>query len=114
MIGAGKLDRRIVIERETTSPNAFNEPAGGWSTLLTLWARRQDTSDVTKTEVLGADQIGAFRLSYFTIRSSVAAKGIMPKDRIAHDGRIWNIKGIKETQEGRNRYLQLAAVTGID
>ncbi len=110
MPATGRLDRRIVIERFTTSTNEFNEPVEAWVTFTSVWARRRDGSDVVKTEILGAEQVGAYLLTHFTIRSSAQAKTVTPKDQINYDGHIWNIKGTKETAEGRNRFIEITAV----
>lgn len=110
MSGAGKLDRRIVIERFTSTPNEFNEPVEAWTTFITVWAQRKDSSDVVKTEILGAEQVGSYLYSHFVIRSSVNAKTVTPADRINYDGHLWNIKGTKETSEGRNRFIEISAV----
>lgn len=110
MPGAGKLDRRITIERFTSTPNEFNEPVEAWVPFITVWAQRNDTSDLVKTEMLGAEQVGSFILSHFVIRSSQYAKTVSPIDRINYDGHIWNIKGTKETVEGRNRFIEITAV----
>lgn len=107
MPGAGALDRRITIERLNSAPNGFNEPVGTWSCFTTIWAQRKDVSDGEK---LAAGQVGSYRMSRFVIRSSSVAKAITPLDRIAHDGKVWNILGIKETDEGRNRFIELTAV----
>ncbi|NOV15879.1 head-tail adaptor protein [Ensifer adhaerens] len=110
MPGAGELDRRITIERLTKTVDEFNSPVEVWSAFITVWARRKDGSDLVKTEVLGAEQVGSFLLSHFVIRSSSAAKTVTPTDRINYDGHIWNIKGTKETSEGRNRFIEISAV----
>lgn len=110
MPATGRLDRRIKIERFATTNNEFNEPVEVWGTFVTVWARRRDGSDVVKTEILGAEQVGAYLLTHFTIRSSVQAKTITPSDRINYDGHLWNIKGTKEAAEGRNRFIEITAV----
>lgn len=110
MVGAGKLDRRITIERFTPTRNEFNEPVETWATLATVWAQRKDSSDVVKTELLGAEQMGAYLLTHFVVRSSSVTKTVTPVDRINYDGHTWNIKGTKETAEGRNRFIEITAV----
>lgn len=112
MPGAGELDRRIKIERSTQTVDEFNSPVEVWATFITVWARRKDGSDLVKTELLGAEQVGSFLLSHFVIRSSSQAKTVTPTDRINYDGHIWNIKGTKETSEGRNRFIEISAVRG--
>lgn len=110
MPATGKLDRRITIERFTITTNDFNEEVQVWAPFVTVWARRRDGSDVVKTEILGAEQVGAYLLTHFTIRSSAQAKTVTPTDRISYDGRLWNIKGTKESAEGRNRFIEITAV----
>lgn len=104
------LDRMITIERFTTTKNEFNEDIESWSIFVKVSAQRSDTSDLVKTEVLGAEQVGSFLLSHFVIRSTRRTKTVSPIDRIAYDGHTWNIKGTKETTEGRNRFIEITAV----
>lgn len=110
-MAAGKLDRRIVIERATTTFDAFNSPVETWAPLLTVWAERKDVSDAEK---VSAGQVSSMLMSRFVIRSSVAAKGVTPKDRVSYDGAVWNIFGIKETPHGRNRFLEITAGRNLD
>jgi SPP1 family predicted phage head-tail adaptor len=110
-MSAGNLDRRIVIERSTSTPNAFNEPVETWAPLITVWAERKDVSDAEK---MSAGQISSMLMSRFVIRSSAAAKGVKPSDRISYDGAIWSIFGVKETQDGRNRFIEITAGRSLD
>lgn len=108
MPGAGDLDRRIAIERfSATKDEDFNEDVQSWSTLITVWAGRKDVSD---GERFAAGQVGASLMSRFIIRSSTVAKTVTPKDRLNYDGDIWNIHGVKETADGRNRFIEITAV----
>ncbi|MBY3257068.1 phage head closure protein [Rhizobium laguerreae] len=107
----GKLDRRITIERMTgTAKNEFNEDVQIWTPLTTVWARRRDASDGERE---AAGQIGATLMSRFVIRSTAVSKAVTPVDRISYRG-IWNIQGIKETEEGRNRFLEITAIKDAD
>lgn len=112
MPGAGKLDRRVVIERAVTVRNEFGEaePAG-WSTYAERWAERKDVSD---GERAAAGQVGAFLQSRFVVRSDSVTRTCTPKDRLQHDGGTWSIFGIKETTEGRFRFLEITASREID
>ena len=110
-MAAGNLDRRVVIERATYSPNAFNEPVPAWSTYATLWAGRKDVSDGEK---MAAGQVGAFLQSRFVVRFSTTTKAIRPTDRLVYDGGYWNITGIKETADGRNRFLEITCARDMD
>lgn len=111
MPGAGKLDRRITIERFTSTRNDFNELIETWATLATVWAQRKDVSDGEK---FAAGQVGSSLRSRFVIRSSSVTKTVTPVDRISYDGALWNIHGLKESAEGRNRFIEITAVRNAD
>jgi SPP1 family predicted phage head-tail adaptor len=103
---AGELDRKVVIQRATSTPNAYNEPELSWSDHLSVWAKRTDVSDGEK---FAAGQVGSFLMTRFVIRSSEAARGIRASDRLSHEGKTYNIHGIKETQDGRFKFLEITA-----
>lgn len=108
----GSLDRRIVIERETVQArNAMNELVTVWSTLATVSARKRDFSDGEARE---AGQVASHLTSRFVIRNAGPAASITPKDRINYAGSLWNITGVRETAEGRDRFLEITAVRGTD
>ena len=106
MSQAGRLSRRIVIQRSIDLPNAYNELELGWGQLTEVWAQRMDVSD---RERLSAGQVNAALTSRFRIRSSSITRGVTALDRIIHDGGIWEITGVKETLEGRKRFLEITA-----
>jgi len=105
-MGAGDLDRIIVIQRATTEPDELNSPVLTWSDFLTAAAKRVDVADGEK---FAAGGIGGFLTARFTIRSHDLARGILPSDRLLHEGREWNIVGMKETADGRFRFLEITA-----
>lgn len=111
MTSAQDLDRSITIQRHVTQPNEFNEPVGQWVDLLTVRASRRDASD---GERFAAGQVGAFLQTRFVVRSTVHTRSVQPSDRIRHDGRIWNLLGAKERDEGRRRFLEFTASTDAD
>lgn len=109
-MAAGGLDRRIVIERATVTHNALNEQVEAWDTYASVWAKKTDVSDGERN---AAGQVGAFLVSRFVIRSSTTTRAIKPSDRIRFQG-LWSIQGVKETQRGRNRFLEITAVKDAD
>lgn len=112
MKGAGKLDRRVTIERVVDGQlNGFGEPGETWSNYVTVWASRQDVSDGEKA---GAGQRDSALVSRFVIRSNSQTKTITTVDRLVYDGFTWNILGAKETAHGRNRYIELTASRDSD
>lgn len=110
---AGKLDRKIVIQRYTGgSVDAFGEnTSGSWGTFITVSASRKDVSD---SEKVSAGQVNAVRMSRFVIRSSANSRTVTPVDRVSYDSKIWDIHGIKETNEGRMKYLELTVMAQAD
>lgn len=109
--GAGQLDRRITIQRFTATQDAFGGDVETWVDLKTVSAKRMDLSD---SERLAADQVNATQMSRFVVRSSAITRDVTPKDRINHDGGSWDIHGIKETREGRKRFLEITAARQAD
>jgi SPP1 family predicted phage head-tail adaptor len=92
--GIGKLDRRITIEEEVVTNNAFNEPAiSSWSTVATTWCRVEEiASQGSNNEVFSSDQITARRKLKFTIRFKT---GLNEKMRIAYNDRYYGIIAIQ-------------------
>jgi len=111
MTTAQDLDRSITVERFTETSNQLNESVQTWAVLLKVRAKRRDASDGEK---VAAGQAGATLMSRFVIRSSIAARNVAPTDRIHHDDKIWNIIGIKQADEGRNRFIEITAITSLD
>ena len=107
----GQLDRRISIERNQGSvTNDLNETVEVWAPIATVWARKRDVSD---GERAASGQVGSTLQSRFVIRSSPAARGFTPVDRLVYNG-VWQIHGIKELDEGRNRFLEITAIRALD
>ncbi|MDP2358015.1 MAG: phage head closure protein [Beijerinckiaceae bacterium] len=103
-IEAGKLDRRIVIQRATVTTNALNEEVQSWAPLITVWAGKREVSD---RERFAANEIGAEVTTRFTIRWSTQAGAVDARDRILYDGRVYNIHHAKEI--GRRDGIEITA-----
>ena len=111
MPGAGELDQRITIERQPTGTDDVGGETNDWSVLTTVWAKRTDVSD---TEKVSANQVNAALMSRFVIRSSSTTRTVTAKDRLSHDGANWGITGVKETADGRRRFIEITAVRQSD
>jgi SPP1 family predicted phage head-tail adaptor len=114
MITANELDRRITLQRSTTTAGPLNEPIEVWDDLAKVWARRRDASDSQKIEYIAAGQTGSFIVARFTVRSSAVTRSVTPVDQIVHDGKVWDIKGVKEADEGRHRFIEITASRDAD
>jgi head-tail adaptor len=110
MPAIGELDRRITVRRLTiVGYNPFNEPIYEVADFATVWANRIDVSDAEK---YAAATVGNVLLSRFVVRSTPITRQIDHTDTLDHDGAEWNIDGIKQTRDGRNRFLEITAKTG--
>lgn len=110
--GAGALDRRITLQRLTEgAQDGFGHPAETWADLTTVSASRADVSD---GERVSAGQRDSALMSRFVVRSSAVARTVTTLDRISYGGDTWSIKGVKETGDGRLRFIELTAVRDSD
>jgi len=106
---AGKLDRRITLERFGTTYNEWNEPVSGWAALGTRWASKTDISDGEK---LRAAQVGASVTTRFQVRYDSVTKTLTAADRLTCEGKEYGIVGTKEI--GRREGIEITATTGND
>lgn len=106
---AGKLDRRITLQRYGITYNEDNEPVEGFSDLATVWASVQYASD---GERVRAAEVGATITIRFQIRYSSTVAGVNPKDRVVYDGKVFDISAVKEL--GRSEGLEISAAAAAD
>ncbi|HMQ94604.1 MAG TPA: phage head closure protein [Amaricoccus sp.] len=99
---AGRLDRRITIERPTYGTDAFGgAPVSAWVPIGTVWA---EVTPVSDGERWRAAELAAVITTRFRIRWGL---GVTVEDRIIYGGREYAISGVKEL--GRQRWQELTA-----
>ena len=101
---AGKLDRKIVLQRATMVQNEFNEPVPSWGVLCTVSAESMPVSD---SERVRSSQVGAEITMRFGIRYSSVTATLDPRDRLIYGGKVFEIVGIKEL--GRREGFEISA-----
>ena len=106
----GKSDRRITVERYTTSTNAYGERVQTWSTLLTVWAELMKTGE-GMTERISTNQDMPIQRVRFKVRSSSDSRGIKSDDRVLYDSKYYNIQGIEEVGR-QDQLVLLCQITG--
>ena len=111
MTGAGDLDRRITIQRATTTLNEFNEPIETWTDHATVWAKRSDASAV---ESYRTQEVGAEITARFIIRRSTQVHDVNPRDRVSFNGKVYNITRVSEPVGTRNFWLEIHAAARAD
>lgn len=106
---AGKLDRRVRLERFTTLPDAYNEPVKTWTTLATRWASYEPLTD---GERFRASETAANASARFVIRWSATVADLNPNDRLVFGGRTYEILHTKEV--GRREGIEITAAARAD
>lgn len=109
MDAAGKLDRRVTIQRAATVTNALGEAVPTWADLATVWAAKQEIRD---SERFDAQQLAAEISMRFRIRYSPKVADVSPKDRLIFEARTYDIAAVKEI--GRREGLELTARARAD
>lgn len=79
---AGRLDRRITIQRKGGTASASGEPGDDWTTLVNR--RPASMSPVRGEERFGDPQVAAHEQVEFRIRWSQDVSGLLPQDRIIY------------------------------
>ncbi|MEO9299957.1 phage head closure protein [Devosia alba] len=102
MLNAGKLDRRITLERYGISYNSDNEPIEGYTAIATVWASWRRAS---AREQLAAAEIQATVTDVFVMRWSTTTASVTPMDRVVYYGRTYNIA--EATEIGRREGVML-------
>lgn len=93
MLRAGPRNRRIVLQRATTTKDAANADIETWTALATVWASADPLSD---GERVRAQEVGAVMSMRFGILWSEVVADLSPLDRLTYGGRIFNISHVKE------------------
>ena len=106
---AGKMDRRITLQRFTQTVDAYNEPVLTWATLATRSASYEPISD---GERFRAGETAAVLGARFVIRHSSTVSNLNPKDRLTFDGETFSILNVK--QIGRREGLEITTTARID
>lgn len=108
-IAAGRLNRRITIERASFTRNAAGEQVPSWATLAEVSAEVTPLSD---GERIRAAEVSAEISMRFVIRWWPGVADVNPKDRVSYDGRVFDLWGVKEL--GFREGLELTAGARAD
>lgn len=101
---AGKLDRRITLQRYTETRDEFNAPVQSWSDLATVAAAVEHIRDAERWT---AQEVGAEATMRFQIRYWSDVATINAKDRLIYEGDTFDITAVKEL--GRHAGLEITA-----
>lgn len=107
-MNAGKLDRRITIQRQgppiddgyTTKPGALANYATRWASWKAANGRETFENQGNEAKAAGS----------LWVRYDSETKGILPTDFVSFDGRLWNILDVQHVE--RNKTIELIVVAG--
>lgn len=106
---AGKLDRRIFIDRPTVTQNTLGEEITVWVQAARVWASWRRAS---ARETLAGAEIAATVSDIFEIRYSSQVADVEPKWRLTYEGTEYDIETVDEI--GRRVGLRIGAVARSD
>lgn len=99
---AGRLKRKVTIERYTTARGDYGEEVETWATLLAVWA---SIEPMTGTEAIQGGAVDAKVTHMITMRHT----DITPADRITWSSRTFNITRVLDIEE-RGKKLLIEAI----
>ena len=103
----GALDRRITLQRPTTSTNDYGEREVTWSTYATVWAAIERKPSAS--ERVSGEQVLSYQNVVFLIRSSKSIGALEASYRVSYDSKIYDILGVQEV----GRLDQLRVITEL-
>ena len=100
---AGRLRRRITLQRATETRDSYGDPVVTWSDLGTVWASLDESigKELFDRVIERSERPTEFRIRYFA--------GLTPKDRIVFGARTFDIVALVNVDD-RSREWQIMAV----
>lgn len=105
---ASRLTQRITIEQPATTADGQGGQSISWQTLATVWAEVLPQRSGGDERVMG-EQLQAKVTHRVTIRYR---DDVLPKHRISHAGKHYNIRSIRNVQSA-NVLLEIEAEEGV-
>lgn len=111
MSRAGSRTEKIAIERESRTPDgAGGFATSGWVLVAEMWAEVQWIGATEGSDRGGQRSTSKYR---FTVMSDAAHEaGVTPKDRIAWNGDLYNIRE-RPRRLPREPYTEIIAEAGV-
>ena len=111
MLGTGKLDQRVTLERRTRTADGMGGFAEAWGVIATVWAQVLPLRGAEKWEAM---RVTADSRMKVRIRWRGDADGqpyYTVADRLVWRGRTYNIEGVAPWG-GRQAFIEIAIVDG--
>lgn len=102
----GMLNKRIIIQRKTLTPDSLGGFTEVWSQIANPWAHIKPMSG---RELIHADKIDATAVSRFIIRYN---PNLLESDRVLYRGTYYNIRSLINVDE-KDEYTEVTAERGV-
>lgn len=102
----GRLRRRITIQRNTPTQDAFGEPDPSWAALDTVWA---EIEPMDMRETFGSDMAFDEQPTVFRFRYGSEISSLKPTDRIVWNSTNYDLISVKNVEQ-RNQWFECVGV----
>lgn len=106
---ASRLDRRITLQQAVETPDGGGGFTTAWNSVATVWAEVKPAGNTRALERSGDGKLEETHSFIVTIRYRA---GMTAGMRISYGGRLLNIRGVINPDEGRGS-LELLAEEGV-
>lgn len=90
----GRLDQRVTLERFTSDVDEIGQPIEAWTPYATVWAA---------VEPLNGREFIAAQAGQSEVATRIRMRyrqGVLPPDRIVHDGKFYDITAVINPKSG--------------
>lgn len=108
---AGELKHRVTVERSTDAQDASGDPVKKWNPLVSNVPAAIEP--LRGREFYGSNQTLAERDTRIRIHWATPLDDLSPKDRITHQGMIYNIVNVAQLKLAR-REIQIDCLSGVN
>lgn len=110
----GEFDRKIQIQRATTSVGSEGEVTQVWTTYFSPWAKAIPLRTLAEQEDVRAQKTYSQTIYEFNFRYSSEAAGISAEDRLVFDGGVYDINEIQIFPRGRPEWIRVVTDISTD
>ncbi|MBM06658.1 MAG: hypothetical protein CMH88_09880 [Oceanibulbus sp.] len=107
----GELRARVQFRRAGVGDDGFSKTDAWADHGIPQRARRVDVSDSEKWR---AGAVGATISARFTMRRTDFSAALTPKDRLTHNGQVFEITGIRALADAPIYWLEISATAEAD
>jgi len=109
-MAAGKYRERAIFERlNAEAIDAYGQPHNAWEPLLIRWG---DLRETPGRERVTSGAVSSVVTATLRVRYSVAARAILPADRVTIRGNDWNIRSVTQVTQ-KSKQIEMLIERGV-